>query len=290
MNHPFTMCCVIAGVLFAGIAFPQQETHSPDEASSSMVKETPHHYMLHHVSTLRPLNNACAHFADACPVDFGFHSLFLSDWLDEGAHAAVEGLQIQQIYHAEYLRARGDFEFGAGFEYFQIDTTGGTPGSSALERNMTVYLPLAYRRVQLQPLWSYISVPDGDDSGEIGAEIGIDMPLNPTFSWNYDYDDITGNYFEWGLSHDFDIVISQQQLAVLTPCLAMGLDSHKATDHTQLSHIDFGLDLSIPLTQHLTLTGMLHISKALGDAKDTDGERVFKNIVPWGGIGISACF
>ncbi len=243
-------------------------------------------FVMNRVPLLEKTNNFINRVDELCPLKFGLETAFLSNWLDEGADAAKHGLQIQQIYFTEFTHEIGDAEAGIGFEYFQIDTTGAVEGPSTLERDFTIYAPLGWKRFSIQPCWTYIYIDDGDDSGEIGAEFNIDIPLNPTFAWNYDYDDCKGNYFEWNISQDFNIPLCGEKLAIFTPSMALGMDSHKAIDRTTLTHIDWGLDLGIPLTEHFVLVGMLHFTKSLQSACDEDGVRYFENIIPWGGLSL----
>jgi hypothetical protein len=250
------------------------------------VEEGKRQFIMSHVPALQKLNGLQEHFGEICPLKFGLEASFLSDWLDEGANAAKKGLQIQQVYFTELTREIGDFEVGAGFEYFQIDTTGAVEGPSTLERDFTVYAPLVWKRIVFNPMWTYVRIDGGDDSGEIGAEFSIEMPLHPTFAWNYDYDDVKGNWFEWNISQDFDIPLMGEKLATFTPSVTLGMDNRKAFDHTGLANIDFGLDLEVPLTGRFAVVGLLHFSKSLNDARNEDGSKVFEDIIPWGGLSI----
>jgi hypothetical protein len=244
-------------------------------------------FVMRHVPPLQKLNGLQDRFDEICPLKFGVEASFLSDWLDEGADAAKKGLQIQQVYFTELTHEVFDgAEAGVGFEYFQIDTTGAYEGPSTLERDFTIYAPLTWKRFSLQPSWTYVYIDGGDDSGEIGAEFSIEMPLHPTFAWNYDYDDVKGNWFEWNISQDFDIPLMGEKLATFTPSVTLGMDNRKAFDHTGLANIDFGLDLEVPLTGRFAVVGLLHFSKSLNDARNEDGSKVFEDIIPWGGLSI----
>ncbi|MEJ2744244.1 MAG: hypothetical protein P8123_00920 [bacterium] len=248
-------------------------------------------FVLNHVPLLQATDRVMNRIDELSPIKFGAQANFLSDWLDEGMNGAKHGLQITQTYFAEYTREFKGISGGVGFEYFQVDTTGGVEGPSILERDFTIYVPLAWKRLSVNPSWTYVAIDDfyGDDSGEIGTEVSLDMPLNPTFIWNYDYDDASGNYFECDISHNIPICFNGEKFAVFTPSMAMGMNSHKGIDKTTLTHIDWGLDLGIPLNHHFTVAGLFHLTKSLSHLK-IDGERVFENIIPWAGLSLTAEF
>lgn len=248
-------------------------------------------FVLNHVPLLPSTDRVMNRVDELSPIKFGAQSNFLSNWLDEGVNAAKHGVQIQQTYFAEYTRESQGVSYGAGFEYFQIDTTGAVEGPSTLERDFTIYVPLGWKRLSVNPTWTYIKVDDkeADDSGEIGTEVSLDAPLNPTFIWNYDYDDVKGYYFEWDISHNIPICFKGEKFAVFTPSMALGMNSHKGIDKTTLTHIDWGLDLGIPVNHHFTVTGLLHFTKSLSRLEIED-ERVFENIIPWAGLSLTAEF
>jgi hypothetical protein len=246
-------------------------------------------FLLNHLPLLPYTDNAMNRLDEISPITFGAQGNFLSNWLDEGMNAAKHGVQITQTYSAEYTREISGFSGGAGFEFFQVDTTRPEGGPRTLEQDFTIYLPLSWKRLSVRPCWTYVRIDDfyGDDSGEIGAEVSVDMPLNPAFSWNYDYDDAKGNYFEWSISHPFPICIKGEKLATFTPSMAMGMNAYKGIEKTALTHIDWGLDLAFPINHHFTVAGLLHFTKSLSRLKTEDG-RVFENIVPWAGLSLTA--
>ena len=224
------------------------------------------------------------------PLTFYSETSFFSDWLNEGVDSAGHGLQIEQHYFTEMTKAIGNGEAGVGFEYFQIDTTGGVPGPSTVERDFTVYMPITWGRLHLEPGWTYMYIDGADDTQQIQGAVSLDVPLRPSFEWNSDYDDVKGNWFQWGLSHDVPVSISGERLAVLTGSVTLGMDNRKSFDHTGLTNIDFGLDCEIPLMEHLSIAGVLHFSKSLNRAKDEEGNRIFTDIIPWGGLTLLAEF
>ncbi|MDD5557436.1 MAG: hypothetical protein PHN82_09320 [bacterium] len=250
-------------------------------------------FLQNRVPPLAAMNRVLDRAGEISPIKFNVQSAFLSDWLDEGANGARRGLQIQQVYSAEYAREFGPFSAGVGFEYFQIDTTGAVPGPSTVERDFTIYLPLGWKVLSVAPSWTYIRYPEEEewrDTGELGVEVCADLPLNPRFLWNYDYDKGRGSYLEWGISHNVPLRWGGEKLAVFTPSMALGMNSHKYIDRTTLTHIDWGLDLSVPLNHHFVVTGLLHFTKSLTRMEDEDGARLFENIVPWAGLVLTMEF
>ncbi len=247
-------------------------------------------FWLNSIPPLRHADRALDALDEISPLKFGAESQFVSDWLDEGANGAKHGLQILQTYFTEYSKEVGEFTLGAGFSYFQADTTGRHEGSKTLERDFTVYAPLTWKRFTVAPFWNYLYYDEDPDSGEIGAEFTVDMPLNPSFAWNYDYRELKGSYCEWGVSQDFRLPWRGETVAVLTPSMAMGLDLHKGIEANHLTHLDWGFDLGVPLMRHFVATGMLHFTKSLCRTQDEDGRRVYENILPWAGLKLTMEF
>jgi hypothetical protein len=177
-----------------------------------------------------------------------------------------------------------------GFNYFQIDTTGAreTPGTT-LERDFIIYAPITWKQFYLSPFWDTFLVADEWTNHEFGSNFSIDTILNPSFSWVYNFTE-SGAYFSWQISHDIDISINGQRLGTLTGVTSMGMDAHERTTIITLSSIDWGLNLSIPLTQRFAVMGMLHFAKSLSRAEDEYGNRYYEDIIPWAGLKLSMLF
>lgn len=247
-------------------------------------------FLMNHVPPLAWANRALDRVEAVSPLKFGAETDFLSNWMNEGGNWAKNGVQIQQTYFTEYTRKFGEFSAGAGFEYFQVDTTWKGMKPSTMERDYTVYSPISWKAFSLNPYWAHDSYPEAGYSGEFGSEFSIDAPLKPTFTWNYDYQYYNGAYFEWGISHDVNISPWGERIAVFTPSMAVGLDAHKYQAHTTLTHIDWGLEMSIPVIRHFVITGMLHFTKSLSHATYTEDNDVFEDIIPWGGLKLTMEF
>lgn len=291
------LCIVIAGPYAArGQVESDTELRVPgikrEIAKAEVCEIKEQCFLMNHIPPLEWTNQILDRVDDVSPLTFGAESQFLSNWLDEGGNWAKNGVQIQQTYFTEYTREFGDFTGGAGFEYFQIDSTWKGMKPSTMERDFTAYAPLSWKKFSLQPYWSYIYIDDPSvgDSGEFGSEFTIDIPLKPTFTWNHDYRYYTGTYFEWAISHDINISPGGERIAVFTPSMAMGMDAHKYQAHTTLTHIDWGLELSVPVIRHFVVTGMLHFTKSLSHATYEEENDVFEDIIPWAGLKLTMGF
>jgi hypothetical protein len=247
-------------------------------------------FLLNHVPPLEKADAALDKLDELLPLKFGAESQFLSNWLDEGGNWAKNGVQIMQIYYTELSRDYCDGSVGAGFSYFQIDTTWNSTQPSTMERDFTIYAPLSWKIFSYEPYWSYIYIDGGEDSGELGGEFSIDVPLKPTFVWNHDYRFYTGGYYEWSISHDIDIAPKGERLFVFTPSMAMGMDSHKYQKGTTPTHIDWGLGLGVPVMKHLVLSGAIHFTKSLTRATYDEDNDVFEDVIPWAGLSLTAEF
>ncbi len=111
-----------------------------------------------------------------------------------------------------------------------------------------------------------------------------------TFMWEYDYDQGKGYYCEWRISHNMGIAPLGETLFIFNPSMAMGMNPYEYIDIKTLTHIDWGLDLDIPLTKHFVVTGMLHFTKSLSKYEDEDGYRIFEDIIPWAGLVLALEF
>ena len=161
---------------------------------------------------------------------------------------------------------------------------------STMERDFIAYSPLSWKMFSLQPYWKYIYIDGAKDYGEIGSEFSLDVPLKPTFYWNHDFSVYTGTYYEWSISHDINISPNGERIAIFTPSMAMGMDSHKYQAHTTLTHLDWGLELSVPVIRHFVITGMLHFTKSLAHGDYAEENDVFEDIIPWAGLKLTMEF
>jgi len=287
--------CIVVAIPLAGRGQsdidvePQEEEIKEEVAKVSEGKER--FYLMNHIPLLDRTDRVLDHIEEISPLKFGAESRFESNWLNEGGDWAKNGVQIEQTYFTEYTRSFGEFSGGAGFEYFQIDSTWKGMKPSTMERDFTVYAPLSWKIFSLEPFWKYVYLDDRRRGfNEIGSEFTLDVPLKPTFYWNHDFSIYTGTYYEWSISHDIAIAPNGEKIAVFTPSMAMGLDAHKYQAHTTLTHIDWGLELTFPLISHFAITGMLHFTKSLAHGDYTPANDVFHDILPWGGLKLSMEF
>ncbi len=198
-------------------------------------------FWLNSIPPLRHADRALDALDEISPLKFGAESQFVSDWLDEGANGAKHGLQILQTYFTEYSKEVGEFTLGAGFSYFQADTTGRHEGSKTLERDFTVYAPLTWKRLlTVAPFWNYLYYDEDPDSGEIGAEFTVDMPLNPSFAWNYDYRELKEELLRVGCSAGLPPSVEGETVAVLRRRWRWGSTCTRASRPNHLTHLDWG--------------------------------------------------
>lgn len=247
-------------------------------------------FILERLPPLKRVDGAFDTLEELLPVKLGAESQFLSNWLDEGGNWAKNGVQILQTYFAEATHEFGDGSAGVGFSYFQIDTTWNAVHPSTQERDFTYYAPLTWKIFTLTPDYTYIYIDGAQSYSEIGSEFSLDVPLKPTFVWNHDFSVFTGTYYEWSLSHDINVSPRGERLFVFTPSVAMGMDSHKYQKGTTLTHIDFGLELGIPVLKHFVVSGEIHFTKSLSHATYTEENDVFEDVVPWGGLKLTMEF
>ncbi len=228
-------------------------------------------YLTYSLPFVKDIDGALDTVGGAVPLVFSAQALFMSHWLDEGSNPSPNGMNIHQKYSA----AIPVFDHFIGYEYFQADFEKARPHT--LERDHTIFAELNFGLLTLVPSWTYVDNIEDSDSGEIGLAVALDVLLNPEFSINYDYDEEKGYYCEWGISHDFDF----GKFGTFTPSMVMGLNSRKGIDKTCLTHIDWGLEYTLPLSKHLNLAGFLHFTKGL------EKDEGFESIVPWGGFGLN---
>lgn len=265
----FTVFC-IQTVVFAGHEMITGEHEALTGQPEVLKEETD--YLVYGLPFVEHIDNSLDMVSNALPVNFIAEVIFMSHWIDEGANAAPHDWNIHQYYTASI--PIGDI-VSIGYNFFSASFTDAVP--ETLERDHTIFAEFAVGPVTLIPMWTYVDIPEGEpDSEEVGLEVSVDTFLNPTLIMNYDYHEEKGYYFEGVISHDFEF----GKFGVLTPNMAMGLNSRKGTEHTYLTHIDFGVDYTMPLGRHTSVTGFLHMTKGL---KENDG---YEDVIPWGGMSI----
>jgi hypothetical protein len=72
--------------------------------------------------------------------------------------------------------------------------------------------------------------------------------------------------------------------------MAMGMDSHKYQAGTTLTHIDWGLELGIPVMKHFVVSGAIHFTKSLTHAVYDEDNDVFEDVIPWAGLKLTMEF
>jgi len=292
------LCAVVAAPMICAAQQIDDTEPRAEEARVEMEKAEPEKaaevekplFILNHVPPLAKADGALDKLDALLPLKFGVESQFLSNWLNEGGNWAKNGVQIMQTYYTEFSHDYCGGSAGVGFSYFQIDTTYQEVHPSTLERDFTVYAPLSWKKFSLEPYWTYIYVDGAKDYNEIGSEFSIDIPLKPTFVWNHDFSVYTGTYYEWSISHDIDIAPNGERLFVFTPSMAMGMDAHKYQEGTTLTHIDWGLELGIPVMKHFVVSGAIHFTKSLTHATYDEDNDVFEDVIPWGGLKLTMEF
>jgi hypothetical protein len=284
------MCILLCWHEAARAQGVRSSVHYIGPPALEVVPDTQELFLLNRIPMLGELNRWQRRLDTATPLRWGVENFFLSDWLDKGADDARSGLQIEQNYFVQWMHEAEHAGAGIGFEYFQIDTTGHREApSTTLERDFIVYAPLQWRIFYVSPFWDTFIVDDSVDKNELGSSFSIDTFLNPSCAWTYNFND-RGAYFEWGVSHSYEIVLKGEKLGTLNGSMAIGMDAHQRTTITTLSSIDWGLDLNVPLTQRFFITGLLHFTKSLSGARDEDGKQYYEDIIPWAGLKLAMVF
>lgn len=263
-----------------------------EQAIAEIQKQCEQIFLLNHVPPFALADHGLNRLDELLPAKFGTEADFMSNYVYEGANVAKNGVQISQDYYTELTHQFGNFSGGLGFDYWQIDTTWKGIEPSTMERDFTVYAPLAWKIISISPYWKYFYYDDigAKDSGEIGSKFSLDMPLKPTFTYKYDYRFYKGSYYEWDISHNINIASNGERLAILTPSMALGMDDHKYQRNTTLTHIDWGLELGVPLNHHIIACGVIHFTKSLTHETYTPAVDIFEDIIPWGGLKMTMQF
>jgi hypothetical protein len=128
-----------------------------------------------------------------------------------------------------------------------------------------------------------------NDAKLFGADKNV---LNPTLSWNWDFDDFDGHWFEAGISHEFaaadvgagDVPVLKH--VAVTPSLTLGIDhrfystgASGGGKSSRLANLLYGLEVGFDLGSALklpercgalSLTGFANFSQPLSDALRRD--------------------
>ncbi len=120
-----------------------------------------------------------------------------------------------------------------------------------------------------------------DDSSLFGTEGGV---LNPYFALYADLDDVRGQWWELGISHEFalaDLGLESTPILkdiTITPSLVLGMDHRYFSTpqkHTRLANLLYGLDMSLDLSSALDLppqVGSFYLNTFLAFSQPLNGE------------------
>ncbi len=106
----------------------------------------------------------------------------------------------------------------------------------------------------------HVEDDDADESQEIYFGVALPVLLNPSFTWYHDFDAGSGEWLEFGLSHDFDVI----GVSVSTYATLSYVDGQWGAG-SGFSTLDFGASLPIPLGMHMTIEPYVSYTKRLED-------------------------
>lgn len=161
-----------------------------------------------------------------------------------------------------------EFNVGEAAEFFSVD------------------VPEIVEPIGISGGYIYYTFPNVDwsdkffDSHEVFLGASYDTFLSPSFTWYWDVGRGKGNadgggngsYFEFGISHTFDLGDSG---ASLTAGMTTGIINEQWTDKTGMGDMVFSLGLDVPLLNYFTVTPNLAYSVILdrdtyNDAADNE--------------------
>ncbi len=130
---------------------------------------------------------------------------------------------------------------------------------------MSVKVPEILRPIGISGGYIYYTFPNVDwndkffDSHEVFLGASYDTFLSPSFVWYWDVGRGKGNsdgggngsYFEFGLSHTFDL---GETGSSLTAGMTTGIINEQWTDKTGMADMVFSLGLDVPVLNYFTLT------------------------------------
>jgi Bacterial protein of unknown function (Gcw_chp) len=130
----------------------------------------------------------------------------------------------------------------------------------------------------------------GSNTWEAYGTVGFDVPLAPEFSIYYDFDKVSGAYFEGAVSHS--LALGESHTLDLGGLVGLNLgqgfsedDESFNFDDDGLTHLDFSA--GVPLTAGVfSITPVLHFQVSVDEATKFTSPTDDSDVKLWGGVSI----
>lgn len=231
-------------------------------------------------------DDALTAFTEVSPIDIEMGFSVASAYIWRGQNFGTDAS------FQPYVTVSPDFE-PEGFGDISFTTwaniTKDTPGSNHNETDFSIDYALdiadygSFSAGYIYYDFPHIEDGDADESQEIYFGAGLNVPLSPSFTWYHDFDAGSGEWLEFGISHDFDL-----KVATIATYATIAYNKGQWGASSGFSTLDFGASLPIPLGEHVTIEPFLSFTKRLQDTYDDDASLVHDEL--YGGMNYSIAF
>ena len=174
---------------------------------------------------------------------------FYSEYMFRGFKLS-DHTSIQPSITGNYETDLGTF---SGNLWMHIPAESGSADTKFTELDETIKYSYAFDDVTVAAGHVWYTYPDSDDdiasTAEFFASLAVNSPLlNPVLSVYHDYQEFDTQYYELGLSHNFEECF-EGSAATVAPFVAFGFGSNteKVYADNGLEQVTFGASMSIPL-------------------------------------------
>ena len=220
--------------------------------------------------------------------------------VEKSAEAAV-GIFSNYVWRGQKLSEEAVVQPTAGLNYggfgANLWLNYDTDLEEATETDVTLNYGISIEKLSLEAGYIYYALDSVADTQEFYMTVGYEMPLNPSLTFYYDFDEGTGGYLVLALSQDFPLMDKLTlnlgaSAGVNFENAILGTDS-QGDEFTGFYNGEIKASLTYALTENLTVEPVVAYSFPLSDDAETaieglsyDGD----SDIFYGGVNVTLSF